>query len=233
MGRALNAKAWRDRHGTAGAIGGLFLASSALTGLLWANAGRLYLSEGFKKIKTPVEAPPLASARLSPRQALAAAGLEDATGLNLRAEAGRLVYEAQAKKTAVLVDAQTGEKLSPLAEDFAGKIAAQYVPASWTRAALERRDEFEGPDGRKKGSVWITSYAENGGTQVVVDARSGQLVDVYDRARRFHFWVMRLHKLDFFRTDKALTAIPGFFLLFLVASGFKLWLQTRKGKNGR
>lgn len=229
---------WRRVHAWTGAAGALFLASSAVTGILWANAGRLYWrADDYKKKKASVAGPALESARIDIRRALAAArpqlGPEAAVAvLTLKSEAGRLVYEAQAGKRSVLIDAGTGRSLSPLTEEDVSLFAGQYAPKGASRLAARREVSFTGRDGRERGPVWIVSYRDNGGTDIVLDEMSGQIVEEFDPSRRFHFWVMRLHRLDFFHADKALTAVPGLFLLGLVISGIPLWLRPRR-RNSR
>lgn len=220
----------RRLHALAGVAGAVFLLNSAATGLLWSNAQRLYWrGDDYKKKKAPAESPALSSARIDARRALAAAGLKgEPTALTLRGEAGRLVYEVQAGKDAALVDAVTGKPLSPLDEELAGAIADQYAPRGARRTALEHREAFVGRDGKKRGPVWAASYAARGGMEIVLDDKTGAIVEEYDPSRRFHFWVMRLHKLDFFHTDKALTAIPGALLLAMTLSGLWLWQRTAR-----
>ena len=221
----------RQLHRWAGLGGAGFLLLTGLTGLLWANAPRLYWKDDYKKIKAPVVAPPLESARIDMRRALAMAlqqlGSEVAAAvLTLKSEAGRLVYEAQAGKRSVLIDALTGRSLSPLTEEDASRFADQYAPKGASRLIARHESSFTGRDGRKRGPVWVVTYRDKGGTEIVLDEMSGQIIEEFDPSRRFHFWVMRLHKLDFFHTDRMLTAIPGLFLLGLVITGMRLWLQA-------
>lgn len=233
-----SSRAWRSAHATAGLVGALFLASSAITGLLWANASRLYWrADDYKKKKAPVAGPALESARIDIRRVLARAQSElgteaNMTALTLKSEAGRLVYEAQTGKRSVLIDAITGRSLSPLSADDASRFADQYAPKGASRLAARHEVSFMGRDGRKRGPVWRVTYRDNGGTEIVLDDMSGQIIEEFDPSRRFHFWIMRLHKLDFFHTDRLLTAIPGLCLIGLVISGLRLWLQARRGKTG-
>lgn len=113
-----------------------FFLLSLTTGLLWANARFLYWDEHYKEKVHQVTAPPLDSARISLSDAIevgkaAVVGRANVEQVTLRSDVGRLFYDirlrSEGKTRTVLVDAMTGESLSPISADLARDIARQYV----------------------------------------------------------------------------------------------------------
>ena len=149
--------------------------------------------------------------------AKAAAGgralIEQAT---LRADFGRLFYEVKLRvegvPTSLLLDALTGERLSPVTEELASTIAAQYVrtPAAVTGVELERYTP------RKKKRAYDAvrvRFDDAGATEIVLDRQTGEILEEEGRWRRVHFAVMQLHQLNFFGFEQTLLNIPGVSLL--------------------
>lgn len=212
-----------------GALG--FLLLSVSTGLLWADAKFLYWDEHYKEKVRPLAGPPLESATLSLGRvfslAKAAAGgpalIEQTT---LRADFGRLFYEvklrAEGVSTTVLLDAMSGERLSPITQELALAIAAQYLraPASVTGVEVERYTP------RKKKHAYDAvrvRFDDAGATEIVLDRQTGEILEDEGRWRRVHFAVMQLHQLNFFGFEKTLLNIPGVPLLLMGFSGLAVW----------
>jgi hypothetical protein len=114
----------------------LVLVSSACTGLLWAYSPYLYWEEDYmKKKKAPMAGPPPTAAMVSAQAAMAAAGKTGRSGqvqtATLRSDFGRLLWQVQLRagegSRHFLMDAVTGESLSPLTPAQATVIARQYV----------------------------------------------------------------------------------------------------------
>ncbi len=212
-----------------GALG--FLLLSVITGLLWADAKFLYWDEHYKEKLRPLAGPPVESATLSLDRvfllAKAAVGgralIEQAS---LRADFGRLFYEVKLRvegvPTTLLLDAMSGERLSPITEELAPTIAAQYVraPAAVTRVELERYTP------RKKKRAYDAvrvRFDDAEATDIVLDRQTGEILEDEGRWRRVHFAVMQLHQLNFFGFEKTLLNIPGVPLLLMGISGLVLW----------
>ncbi len=130
-----------------GALG--FLLLSVSTGLLWADAKFLYWDEHYKEKVRPLAGPPVESAtvwldRIFSLAKEAVGGRALIEHVTLRVDFGRLVYEVklrvEAVPTTLLLDAVSGDRLSPITEDLASVIAAQYVkaPAAATGVEQER-----------------------------------------------------------------------------------------------
>ena len=79
--------------------------------------------------------------------------------------------------------------------------------------------------------VYVVNLAsKKGPAEIWVDAAGGEAsLPERTAAWRFHSWVMKLHRLEFFGTKKELVAIPGTALLLLLTTGFFL-LQKPSNK---
>ncbi|MCC2643657.1 MAG: uncharacterized protein K0S45_4070 [Nitrospira sp.] len=212
-----------------GALG--FLLLSVSTGLLWADAKFLYWDEHYKEKVRPLAGPPVESATLPLDRvfslAKAAVGgralIEHTT---LRADFGRLFYEVKLRvegvSTTLLLDAMSGERLSPITQELAPIIAAQYVraPAAVTGVEVERYTP------RKKKRAYDAvriRFDDADATEIVLDRQTGEILEDEGRWRKVHFAVMQLHQLNFFGFEKTLLNIPGVPLLLMGLSGLALW----------
>lgn len=226
----------RTVHRLVGVTVGVVLASSAATGLLWAYAPSLYWEGGYLEQKSPVSSPPLGAARLTVHQAMdrardAATGDAVITAVLLRADFGRLLYEVQYRTRGaagtVLVDAIGGRILSPLSDSDAVTAARQYVRGTLAVREVARLDDYAPRTGAGPTPVYRVSFRQRGEPEVFIHRDSGRIVEEQDRVRRFHFFVMKLHQLNFFGFKKTLTVVPGVTLLVMVGSGVALWLVPK------
>jgi uncharacterized iron-regulated membrane protein len=212
----------------------VLLALTAVTGILWAYAPHLYFQDGYLKKKTKFQGPALSRAKISQKDALEAAvavfntekGLET---VSLRAEAAHLVYEVIRKdgkeQQSVLIDAISGDVLSPISDKFAVEIAAQYVAGNPPVKGAEALDEYKHRSGKKIKMVYRVAFTAPGNPEIFIDRNSGTIVEESDRSRVFHFWVMKLHQLQFFGVKKEFTIIPGLALIFLIITGTVMWVR--------
>lgn len=212
-----------------------FLLVSVVTGLLWADAKFLYWDEHYKEKIRPLAGPPVESARVPLDQVFAAAkAAVGGRGLieqaSLRADFGRLFYEVKLRidgvPTTLLLDAVSGERLSPITAELAPTIAAQYVkrPAAVTGVDLERYT----PRKKKRAHDAVrVRFDDADATEIVLDRQTGEILEDEGRWRKVHFAVMQLHQLNFLGFDKTLLNIPGLPILLMSLSGFALWLSHR------
>lgn len=196
----------------------------AVTGLLWAYAPYLYWQPGYKEKKRSVSAPALAEAQLSFTDAVARASSETGAApaeISLRSEAGMLLYKIAFPKPpkTILIDARSGELLSPISSEFARTIASQYIRSPTSPSTVTFIDTWTDRKGVVFDSVAAVRFDDPAETEIVVDRASGEIIEDSDRVRRFHFWVMALHQLSFFGTKKELTVLNGVPLLVLIATG--------------
>lgn len=226
----------RTAHRIVGIAVAAFLVSSAVTGLLWAYAPFLYWQGGYLERKTPAASPSLDAVTVTVQEAIQTArttvsGDASLAAVVLRADAGRLLYEVQYRvhgiPGSVLVDATTGERLSPLGEHLAVAIARQYVRGTPAVKEVARLDNYVPRGVGAPMPVYRISFDQPGDPEVFIHRDSGQIVEEQDRVRRFHFFVMKLHQLNFFGFKKTLTVVPGVTLLVMVGSGVVLWLVPK------
>ncbi|MBN8222096.1 MAG: PepSY domain-containing protein [Spirochaetes bacterium] len=222
---------WHRRIAIASA---LVLASTAITGILWAYAPHLYFKDGYLQKKDAAPAKPLTAVNVEIGEALTTATntFKTAKGLQsavLRAEAGGLYYEVQRKEgkeqSSVLIDAVSGEVVSPLSEALATQFAAQYVAGNPPVKKADALTDYKHRSGKKIKSVYRIAFSAPGSPEIYIDRNAGQIVEESDNARGFHFWVMKIHQLQFFGTKKELTIIPGLALVLLIVTGTLLWLR--------
>ncbi len=224
-----------------GALG--FLLLSVVTGLLWADAKFLYWDDHYKEKILPLVGPSLEAATLPVDRAIVAA--KEAVGgralveqVLLRSDFGRVLYELKLRvegvSTTLLLDAMSGERLSPISPDLAPVIAQQYVrtPATVTGVELERYT----PRKKKRAQDAVRVRFDNDdATEIVLDRQTGEILEDEGRWRRVHFAVMQLHQLNFFGFEKTLLNIPGVPILLMSLSGCLLWIfhraRTRRAQS--
>lgn len=216
-----------------GALG--FLLLSVVTGLLWADAKFLYWDDHYKEKVRPASNPGIEAARLSVDRAILAA--KEAVGgralveqVLLRSDFGRVMYELKLRvegvPTTLLLDAMSGERLSPISPDLAPVIAQQYVrtPAAVTGVEVERYT----PRKKKRAQDAVrVRFDDADATEIVLDRQTGEILEDEGRWRRVHFAVMQLHQLNFFGFEKTLLNIPGVPILLMSLSGCLLWIFHR------
>lgn len=211
-----------------------FLLLTAVTGILWAYAPHLYFKDGYLKKKSIRLGPALTEAKLSPAEAISRVAASPdkkttAESVSLRVEAGQLIYEVVRKEgkatESQLVDAISGERLSPLSAELAAAVAAEYVAGNPLVKQVTPLDEYRHRSGKKLRTLYRVAFAAPGNPEIYIDRNSAAIVEESDESRAFHFWVMKLHQLQFFGTKKELTLIPGLALLLLVATGLTIWIR--------
>ncbi|HNV24902.1 MAG TPA: PepSY domain-containing protein [Nitrospira sp.] len=220
-----------------GALG--FLLLSVVTGLLWADAKFLYWADHYKEKVRPLVGPSLEAATLSVERAMvkakaAVGGRASIEQVLLRSDFGRLFYELKLRvegvSTTLLLDALTGEQLSPISSDLAPAIAQQYVrqPAMVTGVEMERYT----PRKKKRAQDAVrVRFDDADATEIVLDRQTGEILEDEGRWRRVHFAVMQLHQLNFFGFEKTLLNIPGVPILLMSLSGCLLWIFHRVRKR--
>lgn len=212
-----------------GALG--FLLLSVVTGLLWADAKFLYWDEHYKEKVRPLVGLPLESAKVPLDRALLAAkgavgGQALVEQVLLRSDFGRLFYEVKLRvegvQTVLLVDAMTGEQISPISPDLAPTIAAQYVKAPAAVAGVEVERYTPRKKKRAQDALRVR-FDDANATEIVLDRQTGDILEDEGRWRRVHFAVMQLHQLNFFGFEKTLLNISGVPILLMSLSGLLLW----------
>ena len=226
----------------------IFLVSSACTGLLWAFSPYLYLDEGYMRKKAPLAGPSPTAALVTVQDAMAAARKAGRSGqiqqATLRSDFGRLLWEIQLRAGGgdgsqfFLMDAVTGEPLSPLTGEQATIIAQQYVRGNPPVDEVIAESGFLGRSERARPApAYRVRFKQARNPEIVIHRDSGVILADEDTARRFHFLVTQLHQYNYFGFKKTLTAIAGVPLLFLIGTGLVMWLRpklwrARRGMKG-
>lgn len=238
--RASGSTLARRIHRACGLVFACSLGITAITGLLWAYAPHLYWEGGYLEKKAPDTSPEIGDGVVTISRALAVArrqlGQVHITSVELRGDFGRLVYEVQGGggpgARLLLIDAVTGELLSPLTEQRAVTIARQYVRGNPEVESVSLLPGFTPRTGGNGRPAYAVRFRREGSPEIILDRDSGRILEEADRARRFHFLVMRLHQLSFLGFKKTLTAIPGVSLVTMVATGLVLWWVRRTPRLG-
>lgn len=223
----------RRFHRWFGVGSSLIVLLAVVTGLLWAYAPHLYWEEGYLERKHPPALADYEAVPLTHRDAIRIAreqlGAEAAVGsIALRSELGEPWFEVRAGDATVLIDGRTGTVLSPLSPGTATRVAAQYVRGEPPVVSADWLESYVHRSGKTHPSVYRVRFDTPARTEIFVSALTGALIEESDDARAFHFWVMRLHQLNFFGFKKTLTIIPGSVILLLLASGLIL---SRRAKS--
>ncbi len=210
---------------------GAFFFLSLVTGLLWADARFLYWDEHYKEKLRAVPGPPVDAARVGIPQAIeqakaAAGGRAIVEQVLLRSDFGRLLYEVRlqvaGRGMTVLLDALTGDWVSPISTELAPVIAAQYLP----EPAVVVGVDLERYTPRKKKRAYDAvrvRFDDANRTEIVLDRQTGEILEDEGRWRKLHFLVMQLHQLNFFGFEKTLLNVPGVPLFLMGLSGIVLW----------
>lgn len=214
---------------------GAFIAVSAVTGLLWAYAPHLYWQPRYKEKKAGGAQVFVMSEVQTDTSALrhivsSRAGSERIKGMALKYEIDRPYFDIRVDGAPgrLLVDAKSGEVVSPLSRDLAIAFARQYVQGPPGEAEAQLVSDWEDRKHATHPSVWLVRFSDDRNTEIVLDPASGEILEDSDSVRRFHFWVMRLHQFSFFGTHKTLTAMSGVPLLALLVTGVVLgWKRLR------
>jgi uncharacterized iron-regulated membrane protein len=237
-------KRLRQLHRLVGLVGAGFLVLAAVTGLLWAYAPHLYWQPGYLDRKHALPAPAIGDAVVDVQAAVALARTASAAGsevvsVTLRADFGHLLWDVRLRSGKVerpfLVDAVSGAPLTPLTRALAEVAARQYAGGGPAIAAIVYSPRYQPRKGAERPAFEV-AFRGNDQLEVVIDAESGGVLEESDRARRFHFLVMRLHQLTFFGFKKELTIVPGAILLVLLGTGVALapwWRRRARARRDR
>jgi uncharacterized membrane protein YkoI len=170
----------------------------------------------------------LSSIALSPLEAARAAGLsQPLKAVEIRRLLKRTVYEMSVDDRVLLIDASSGEVLSPIPEATALTIAQRDRVGSPRVESVELVESNPPTEYRgKELPAWRVSLDDGEGTQIYIASSTGRITARRNDAwRRFDFFWM-LHTMDYDgRDDFNHPLLIGFAGLGLLAvlSGWVLW----------
>ncbi|MDP2735237.1 MAG: PepSY domain-containing protein, partial [bacterium] len=175
----------RRFHRWLGIVFGLFLLSSAVTGILWAYAPYLYWKPGHMEKKAPLPSPPLTDAVLSIPEAVRRLqekeeGKIEAQSVLLRKDFGRLLYEIEYKvsggKHRFVIDAKSGDFLSPLSEELTVEIARQYVAGNPPLESVVLLSNWVHRNKIAGVRAFRVRFQDAGRTEVFLDPETGHIL---------------------------------------------------------
>jgi uncharacterized iron-regulated membrane protein len=214
----------------------IVLVSSAVTGLLWAYSPYLFLDDGYMRKKAPIVGPRATEAVVTAQETMAAARQAGYRGqiqiVTLRSDFGRLLWEVQMRTgedaQTFLMDAISGERLSPLSPEQAAVIAGQYVRGAPPVEQVLFEERFIGRSDRARPvPAYRVSFKQAKHPEIVIHRDTGVILADEDTGRRIHFFITNLHQLNYFGFKKTLTAVAGVPLLLLVVTGLFMWIRPR------
>lgn len=223
----------RRIHKYLGIAVAVLLLISAVTGFLRANYV-WYWKPGYKQHKHPIaedskyiQAPGINISELENiiAQRGGDAQIKRIELLNL---CGRLLYKVRSDNGVLMVDAMTGELLTPISEDFAMEIATQYVSGSFPVNNITDLRDYVPFKGRNPHQVYSVNFDDNGNTEIYVDKYSGDVVEELDNQRRFAQFVVNLHDFNFLNLKRTLLCILGLSLVSLSVSGIFLFCRNSR-----
>ncbi|GJL63012.1 MAG: hypothetical protein NPIRA04_16660 [Nitrospirales bacterium] len=155
----------------------------------------------------------------------------------LRQDFGRLLYEVrlsgQQAPSAILIDALTNERLSPLSPDLAGMIARQYIKTD-SQITNITMEQYVSHNTMINLEAIRVNFGEPGPAAIILDRHTGRILEDESPWRQVHFLVKQSHQLNFFGFNKTLLNIPGLAILIMSLSGLWLWrLQVVREQRAR
>src|SRR5438034_2494822 len=189
------------------------------------------------KKKAPLSGPDPTAAIITVQDAMAAARTAGRSGqiqqATLRSDFGRLLWDVQLRaggdgSQSFLMDAVTGETLSPLTAEQATVIARQYVRGNPPIEEVVAEGGFVGRAGNARPSpAYRVRFRQARNPEIVIHRDSGVILADEDTGRRIHFFVTQLHQYNYLGFKKTLTALAGVPLLLLTTTGLVMWLRPR------
>ncbi|RAW02076.1 PepSY-associated TM helix domain-containing protein [Pseudochryseolinea flava] len=212
-----------------------FLLISALTGFFRANY-KWFWKEDYKKVKNTsysyaLDVPEVSMDSVFSIAKRSAGSDAVISEVRFRREAGVAFYDVRIKKgNPILIDATSGEVVSPIDENMATLLAGQYVKGEAKVKYVELNESYETRKGNNIRSVYIISYDDALETQIIIDKYNGEIEEEVDKNLKFGMWMVKLHDYDFWDSKRGILSFVGIGLTLVAITGFYLWAKA-KGKK--
>ena len=219
---------------------GLQLMAWSLGGLIFATHSIAWVRSEAGQSKQAARSIPAHEVTLSPQAAAQRAAVAEPTRIVLGMLLDRPVYEVHDAQGARLVDAGTGEVLSPIPETLAVEVARRDR-AGQTDVREARSLSADPPTEYRDGELpaWRIELADDDNTHIYVSAATGRITARRNDAwRRFDFFWM-LHTMDYSGRDDfnhPLLIGAASLAVLSVCSGWFLWglrIQRRRARRRR
>jgi uncharacterized membrane protein YkoI len=212
----------------------LLLISTA-TGFLRANQ-KWYWEEGYKKKKQAsgftVDKDVVSVNRIIHLIDSVSSQKNIFTEINLISENKHPYYKIlTSSKEKYLLDAYTGDIISPLSFERASSFAKQYVKGNPSVKSCEFFREYLAGKSKEKRPAYKVSFENNVHSQIFLDYYSGEILEDIDDNRRLGIWIVKLHDYNFFNSKRGITSVVGALILLLSLSGLWIYKIRLKKKN--
>ncbi len=205
---------------------------STLTGFFRANQ-KWFWPEGYKKKKQPADfvlQSELVSVNAITTKIDSISGKKNKyKDINLRADNNRLFYVVTTTIDKYLLDAYTGELVSPLSPQLASAIALQYVQEQPAVKSCTLLKEYAPRKAKEKKPAYEVRFDNALHSHIYLDYRTGEIIEDIDDNRSFGMWVARLHDYDFFNSKRGITNIVSAGILLVALSG--IWIYRFRSKK--
>lgn len=213
---------------------GLLLAVQVL---LWMTSGVIMSWFPIDQVRGETAASIEAPLALSPTSYFPPGGViadfPGATDVRLKTWLGRPVYAVTGEGGGALFDADSGEKLTPLPEALAKKVADSDFRGD---GELKRLTLMNNPPAEYRGPtpVWRADYTDNNETRLYISPQTGEVVARRNRIWRLYDFFWMLHIMDYEERENfnnpliRAFAVTG--LLFALSG---LWLVATRVVGGR
>ena len=156
-----------------------------------------------------------------------------ASDVRLRNWLGRPVYVVTGASGRALVDAASGEKLSPLGEDLARQAAVADYRG---KGALHRLVLMTDPPAEYRGPspVWRADFSDADETRLYISPQTGEVLARRNRIWRLYDFFWMLHIMDYEERENfnnpLIRAFSATGLLFALTGLFLVGVQVRSGR---
>ncbi len=153
--------------------------------------------------------------------------------LTLRPLGARLIWEVASPEATILVDARTGERLSPLSEGLAREVALAVYAG---RGRIQDTVFFDKPplEYRRGGSAWRVDFGPEDAASFYVDVSTGEVRAVRTFLWRCFDFMWGLHIMDWSTRENFnswwLQATAAFSVLFFFSGLALIVLRLAKGR---
>lgn len=149
----------------------------------------------------------------------------------LRSDNDILYYKLSTKKAKYLVDAISGNIVSPINETLAKDFAKQYVKDNKLIMSCELLKNYKGRKAKEAKPTYKVTFNNSVHSEIYLDVDTGDIIEDIDDNRTFGIWVMRLHEYDFFDSKKGITTIVCVAMMLLSFSGIWIYKIRKKKKT--
>ncbi len=176
---------------------GLLVAAQVL---LWMTSGVIMSWFSIEHVRGETAASIDAPLALSPASYFPPGGViadfPGATQVRLKSWLGRPVYAVTGESGAALFDADTGEKLTPLPEALARRVAESDFRGE---GALERLTLMNNPPAEYRGPtpVWRADFTDADKTRLYISPQTGEIAARRNRVWRLYDFFWMLHIMDY------------------------------------